>query len=54
MNLALSPFTRDEFLQLRSLMTRLVEHLQSLPDTTPRAVPRPPRAGAVRRRARGR
>ena len=54
MNLALSPFTRDEFLQLRSLMTRLVEHLQSLPDTPPRSVPRPPRAGAVRRRARGR
>ena len=54
MNLALSPFTRDEFLQLRSLMVKLVEHLQSLPDTPPRSVPRPPRAGAVRRRARGR
>lgn len=54
MNLALSPFTRDEFLQLRSLMVKLVEHLQSLPDTTPRSVPRPLRAGAVRRRARGR
>ncbi|MFO1394344.1 MAG: MarR family winged helix-turn-helix transcriptional regulator [Steroidobacteraceae bacterium] len=31
MNLALEPFTREEFVQLRSLMVRLVDHLQALP-----------------------
>lgn len=31
MNLALEPFTRDEFNQMRSLMERLVQHLQALP-----------------------
>ena len=49
MNLALAPFTHDEFVQLRSLMVRLVEHLQSLPDPTPRATPRIAPAAAARR-----
>lgn len=54
MNLALAPFTHDEFVQLRSLMVRLVEHLQSLPDPAPRATPAIAEARTVRRRARSR
>ena len=62
LNLALAPFTRDEFAQLRSLMLRLVEHLQSLPDAAPRPAPRPAtrtpartaRTTAARRRTRTR
>lgn len=58
MNLALAPFTHQEFVQFRSLMVRLVEHLQSLPDpapgTTPRSKPRKPPPATARRRAPGR
>lgn len=46
MNLALSPFTREEFTQLRTLMVRLVEHLQSLPEPARRATPGPAPATA--------
>jgi DNA-binding MarR family transcriptional regulator len=52
MNLALAPFTRDEFTQLRSLMVRLVEHLQSLPDAAPRPAPGPTPRAATRKPAR--
>jgi hypothetical protein len=57
MNLALAPFTRDEFVQLRTLMVKLVDHLQSLATpsaaqsrrTTPRAA-----AKTTKRRPRSR
>jgi DNA-binding MarR family transcriptional regulator len=54
MNLALAPFTHEEFVQFRSLMVRLVEHLQALPDPAPRATPDPAPVASRRRPARGR
>jgi DNA-binding MarR family transcriptional regulator len=39
MNVALEPFSRAEFDQLRSLMERLVDHLQALPGPTHAAAP---------------
>lgn len=54
MNLALAPFTHEEFVQFRSMMVRLVEHLQSLPDPAPRATPDPAPVASRRRPARGR
>jgi DNA-binding MarR family transcriptional regulator len=35
MNLALAPFSREEFTQLRDLMGRLVDHLQAIPPPEP-------------------
>jgi DNA-binding MarR family transcriptional regulator len=55
MNEALAPFTRAEFEQMRSLMERLVGHVQQL-----EAAPNPPapekraRSGGLRSAARGR
>ena len=48
MNVALAPFTRAEFEQLRGLMQRLVDHLQALAPPDPAAVP------VARRRVPGR
>ncbi len=46
MNLALEPFTREEFEQMRGLMERLVRHLQALP---PPQVARPVATSRKRR-----
>lgn len=55
MNLALEPFTRDEFEQMRSLMERLVQHLQVLPPPAvqPVAASRQRRATSPARTTRG-
>ncbi|MFO1406769.1 MAG: MarR family transcriptional regulator [Steroidobacteraceae bacterium] len=50
MNLALEPFTYEEFLQLRSLMVRLVDHLQSLPAPVA-TLPAPPGAKRAPRKS---
>ncbi|HQR23527.1 MAG TPA: MarR family transcriptional regulator [Steroidobacteraceae bacterium] len=57
MNLALEPFTREEFEQMRSLMERLVRHLQALPSPVVQKVaasrkPRPTPVARTTRRTR--
>ncbi|MFO1392528.1 MAG: MarR family transcriptional regulator [Steroidobacteraceae bacterium] len=55
MNLALEPFTREEFEQMRGLMERLVQHLQALPPPVaqPAAASRKRRPTPVARTTRG-
>ena len=52
MNTALAPFSRADFEQMRNLLVRLVDHLQTLPAPTP--VARGTRPAAAKRAPRAR
>jgi hypothetical protein len=49
MNQALAPFDRGEIDQMRGLLRRMIDHLQSLPMPAPAPVASEPRRAARRR-----
>ena len=52
MNLALAPFSREEFLQFRAFLTRLLDHLMRMTPAEP-PDPQPPRRPVRKKRAGG-